>query len=142
MKGNEKQFTSIQQMTDQYLTQKNDAAADAGSHVSFEEVLRQQSQTKTEQLKDTPAAGISPLKFSKHASMRLQTRNISLSREQNERLESGVRKAGEKGIHDSLVIVDSLAFIGNIPNKTVVTALDKSEADESIFTNIDGAVIM
>mgnify|MGYP001040852504 FL=1 len=142
MKGIEKQFTSIQQMTDQYLTQKNDAAADAGSHVSFEEVLRQQSQTKTEQLKDTPAAGISPLKFSKHASMRLQTRNISLSREQNERLESGVRKAGEKGIHDSLVIVDSLAFIVNIPNKTVVTALDKSEADESIFTNIDGAVIM
>ena len=142
MNGIEKQFTSIQQMTDQYLTQKNDAAADAGSHVSFEEVLRQQSQTKTEQLKDTPAAGISPLKFSKHASMRLQTRNISLSREQNERLESGVRKAGEKGIHDSLVIVDSLAFIVNIPNKTVVTALDKSEADESIFTNIDGAVIM
>lgn len=145
MKGIEKQFTSIQQMTDQYLTQKNDAAADAGSRVSFEEVLRQTQRTRqnnTEQSKDTAAAGISPLKFSKHAAMRLQTRNINLSREQNERLESGVRKAGEKGIHDSLVIVDSLAFIVNIPNKTVVTALDKSEADESIFTNIDGAVIM
>lgn len=142
MKGIEKQFTSIQQMTDQYLTQKNDAAADAGSRVSFEEVLRQTSQTKTEYLKDTATAGISPLKFSKHASMRLQNRNINLSREQNERLETGVRKAGEKGIHDSLVIVDSLAFIVNIPNKTVVTALEKSEADESIFTNIDGAVIM
>ena len=138
MKGIEKQFTSIQQMTDQYLTQKNDAAADAGSHVSFEEVLR-----KTQQSKQTQdQAGIRPLKFSKHASMRLEDRNISLSREQNERLESGVRKAGEKGIHDSLVIVDSLAFIVNIPNKTVVTALDKSEADENIFTNIDGAVII
>ncbi len=40
MKGIEKQFTSIQQMTDQYLTQKSDVAADAGSRVSFEEVLR------------------------------------------------------------------------------------------------------
>lgn len=138
MKGIEKQFTSIQQMTDQYLTQKNDAAADAGSHVSFEEVLRKTRQSK--QMQDQ--TGIRPLKFSKHASMRLEDRNISLSREQNERLESGVRKAGEKGIQDSLVIVDSLAFIVNIPNKTVVTALDKSEADGSIFTNIDGAVII
>ncbi len=140
MNGIEKQFTSIQQMTDQYLTQKKDAAqteAD-GLRVSFEEVLRKTSQSR----QDGQAAGSKPLKFSKHASMRLENRNISLSREQNERLESGVRKAGEKGIQDSLVIVDSLAFIVNIPNKTVVTALDKSEADESIFTNIDGAVII
>ncbi|MDE6888946.1 MAG: flagellar protein [Eubacterium sp.] len=137
MKGIEKQFTSIQQMTDQYLTQKNDAAADAGARISFEEVLR-----KTQQSRTNPAADTKPLKFSKHASMRLENRNISLSREQNERLESGVRKAGEKGIQDSLVIVDSLAFIVNVPNNTVVTALDKSEADESIFTNIDGAVII
>ncbi len=137
MKGIEKQFTSIQQMTDQYLTQKNDVAADAGSQVSFEEVLRKTSRQTQEE-----AAGIRPLKFSKHACMRLENRNISLSREQNERLESGVRKAGEKGIHDSLVIVDSLAFIVNIPNKTVVTAMDKSETDENIFTNIDGAVII
>ena len=135
MKGIEKQFTSIQQMTDQYLTQKNDAAADAGPKLSFEEVLRQTQQAKLQA--PQPA-----LKFSKHASMRLENRNISLSREQNERLESGVRKAGEKGIHDSLVIVDSLAFIVNVPNKTVVTALDKSEAGENIFTNIDGAVII
>ena len=134
MNGIEKQFTSIQQMTDQYLTQKNDAAQNEaeGLSVSFEEVLR-----KTSQYKQANA-----LKFSKHASMRLENRNLSLSREQNERLESGVRKAGEKGIQDSLVIVDSLAFIVNIPNKTVVTALDKSEADENIFTNIDGAVII
>ena len=130
MKGFEKQFTSIQQMSDQYLTQKNDAAADTGARVSFEEVLRKTSESKQ------------TLKFSKHASMRLENRNISLSREQNERLESGVRIAGEKGIHDSLVIVDSLAFIVNVPNKTVVTALDKSETDENIFTNIDGAVII
>ncbi len=135
MKGIEKQFTSIQQMTDQYLTQKSDGVTDAGQKVSFEEVLRQTQQTKIQ-------AKQSALKFSKHAVMRLENRHISLSREQNERLESGVRKAGEKGINDSLVIVDSLAFIVNVPNKTVVTALDKSEAGENIFTNIDGAVIM
>ena len=67
---------------------------------------------------------------------------INLSKEQSERLESGVQKASEKGIRESLVIVDSLAFIVNVPNKTVVTAMDRTESDDNIYTNIDGAVII
>lgn len=59
-----------------------------------------------------------------------------------ERLQEGTVKAGAKGINDSLVLVDQLAFIVNIPNHTVVTAMNQTEADESIFTNIDGAVII
>ena len=74
--------------------------------------------------------------------MRLEKRNINLTREQNERLENGVIKAGEKGIRESLVMVDSLAFIVNVPNRTVVTAMDQTETQNNIFTNIDGAVIM
>ncbi|HPF29605.1 MAG TPA: flagellar protein, partial [Lachnospiraceae bacterium] len=38
--------------------------------------------------------------------------------------------------------VDSLAFIVNVPNSTVITAMDQSETEENIFTNIDGAVII
>ena len=59
-----------------------------------------------------------------------------------ERLTRGADKAKEKGIRDSLVIVDELAFIVNVPNKTVVTAMDKEQANENVFTNINGAVIM
>ena len=51
-------------------------------------------------------------------------------------------KAQEKGIKESLVLVDSLAFIVNIPNKTVVTAMDQTDAQTNVFTNIDGAIIM
>jgi len=40
------------------------------------------------------------------------------------------------------VLVDQLAFIVNIPNNTVVTAMQQNETDENIFTNIDGAVII
>ena len=74
--------------------------------------------------------------------MRLENRNINLSEEQSMRLENGVQKASEKGIKESLVIVDSLAFIVNVPNKTVVTAMDQEESGDNIFTNIDGAVII
>ena len=71
----------------------------------------------------------------------MEFRNIELSEAQMERLQEGARNAGQKGIKDSLVIVDELAFIVNVPNKTVVTALDQTEARGNIFTNIDGAVI-
>lgn len=103
----------------------------AEGKVSFEEILRGKQTENTD-----------GLKFSKHASMRLEERNISLTEEQNARLKSGVERAGEKGIRDSLVMVDSLAFIVNVPNKTVVTAMDQDETQKNIFTNIDGAVIM
>lgn len=57
-------------------------------------------------------------------------------------VDDGARKAGQKGIRDSLVIVDDLAFIVNVPNKTVVTAMNSRETEENVFTNINGAVIM
>ena len=126
------QFTSIEQITDRYLgTGKGNSTVNALG-LSFEEILKQ-----------TPDVSESlELKFSKHASMRLENRKINLSKEQSERLESGVQKASEKGIRESLVIVDSLAFIVNVPNKTVVTAMDRTESDDNIYTNIDGAVII
>ncbi|MCR4595384.1 MAG: flagellar protein [Lachnospiraceae bacterium] len=81
------------------------------------------------------------LKFSKHAAGRLEDRNIRMTERQMERLTEGTVRAQMKGIKDSLVMVDSLAFIVNVPNQTVVTAMDQTETDDNIFTNIDGAVI-
>ena len=85
------------------------------------------------------ALGMSELNFSKHASLRLLDRNIELTNSQLERVESGVIKARNKGIRDSLVLVDNVALVVNVTNKTVITAIGKQE---QIFTNIDGAVIV
>lgn len=124
-------FTSIEQVAGEYLKASKTNRTDEKSQISFEEILRNKQEEKT-----------SDLKFSKHASMRLEERNISLTEEQNARLENGVAKADEKGIKESLVMIDSLAFIVNVPNKTVVTAMDQTETQDNIFTNIDGAVII
>ena len=48
--------------------------------------------------------------------------------------------APEPNINESLVMMDNLAFIVNVKNNTVVTALESDE--DSVFTNIDGAVIV
>lgn len=122
-------FNSIEQVTDTYL-KKGIRESERSSEVSFDEVLRAKQEA------------LNPLKFSKHAANRLNDRNISLSAEQSRRLADGVSKASAKGINESLVLVDSLAFIVNVPNKTVVTAMAQTDAGENIFTNIDGAVIV
>lgn len=131
-------YLSIEQLTDQYLNRtKGMESRENTDRLSFQEILQQKSlESRTE---ETGAAG--SLKFSKHALGRLNDRNIELNTEQLERLNDGARKAGQKGIRDSLVIVDQLAFIVNVPNQTVVTAMDSTATDENIFTNINGAVI-
>lgn len=81
------------------------------------------------------------LKFSKHAEMRLQSRNISLSAEQMEKINEAVERAEQKGVRDSLILMDRLALVVNIRSKTVITAVNNDELRENVFTNIDGAVI-
>ncbi|WP_341877189.1 TIGR02530 family flagellar biosynthesis protein [Defluviitalea saccharophila] len=82
------------------------------------------------------------VKFSKHAAMRLNSRQIELSDEQIKKLQIGIEKAEEKGIRDSLVLIDKIALVVNVRSRTVVTAIDSNGDKEAVFTNIDGAVIV
>ena len=84
---------------------------------------------------------VNKLKFSKHAQLRLESRNIQLNEADLSSLEHAVDLAQTKGAQDSLVMLRDLAFIVNIANKTVVTALDAKGAEGNVFTNIDSAVI-
>ena len=133
MKVQNNPYLSALQIQDQFLSQKSSThkvPLPKGS-ASFQDILAEKT-----------GRSDGGLKFSKHAAGRLADRNIRLTDEQMERLSDGTQKAGAKGIKESLVIVDQLAFIVNIPNRTVVTAMDQAETEENIFTNIDGAVIM
>ena len=127
-------FQSIEQVTNQYLPKNSKPLSSPSDQItSFTDILSQ----KYDVTKNT-----ANVHFSKHALNRLDQRNITLSDEQSSRLSDGVMKAGEKGIKDSLVLVDKMAFIVNVPSQTVVTAMDQDEAtDSNVFTNIDGAVI-
>jgi flagellar operon protein len=81
------------------------------------------------------------LKFSAHASTRIKSRNIDLTPEIMGKLEKAVAGAANKGSRDSLILMKNLAFIVNIPNRTVITAMDGESMKENVFTNIDSAVI-
>lgn len=109
-------------------SQPNSAAPAAQNQAGFQSILHQAIDVQK------------PLQFSKHANIRLGLRDITLTADQIKRVENGVNKAVDKGIRDSLVLVDDIALVVNVKNKVVITAM--SGEQENIFTNIDGAVIV
>ena len=84
----------------------------------------------------------SPLKFSAHASQRLRERKIQLDPSTMTKVNEAVDKAEAKGCDDTLVLTKDAALIVNVPNRTVVTAMDRNALNGNVFTNIDGAVIV
>lgn len=82
------------------------------------------------------------LKFSAHATQRLRERQIHFDPETMMRMNDAINKADAKGVQDTLVLTDKAALIVSVPNRTVVTAMDKNNLNGNVFTNIDGAVII
>ncbi len=99
------------------------------SQTPFKEVLESQ----------IAAGGI---KFSAHAEARLASRNIQLTPAELAKLSVAVEQAAQKGSRDSLIMMDKMAFVVSVKNKTVVTAVDDASMKEHVFTNIDSAVII
>ena len=108
--------------------QKNDEKKQDGS--SFQDILQKKI--------DEPQAVI----FSKHATQRVADRNIQLSDDSLARLSRGVQMANEKHMNDALILVDNTAFVVNVPSNTVITTKDNEDMQASVFTNINGTVII
>ena len=82
------------------------------------------------------------LKVSAHAKTRLQSRELQLDADAWQRVMNGVDKAAQKGARETLVMVDEVALVVSVKNRTVITAIDKERLKENVFTNIDSAVIV
>ncbi|HWD41197.1 MAG TPA: TIGR02530 family flagellar biosynthesis protein [Fimbriimonas sp.] len=82
------------------------------------------------------------LKVSGHAKTRMESRNIHLSQDEWNRVVDGVQKASAKGAKESLVMVDNVALVVSVKNRTVITAVDKDNLANNVFTNIDSAIIV
>jgi flagellar operon protein len=86
---------------------------------------------------DAPGA----LKWSAHAVQRLSQRQISITAEAQQRLEGAVDRLAAKGARESVVLVDRMAFVVSVTNRTVITAVDQAGMKDQVFTNIDSAVV-
>ena len=115
--------------------------------------INQLLQTRTAQ--PMPAAAAQPkggvdfsailedrLKLSNHAKTRLQSRELEMDQDKWQRVMSGVDKAASKGAKESLVMVDDVALVVSVRNRTVITAVSQQQLKDNVFTNIDSAVIV
>ncbi|THE14473.1 flagellar protein [Bacillus timonensis] len=82
------------------------------------------------------------LVISKHAQKRLDERNINIQDSKWKEIQMKITEAKTKGIRDSLVVTNNAALIVNVPNNTVITAMNRDEANSQIFTNINGTIIL
>ncbi|MEW9697717.1 TIGR02530 family flagellar biosynthesis protein [Paenibacillus sp. SI8] len=82
------------------------------------------------------------VRFSHHAEVRLKERGIQLQPEQLDKLSTAIDKVAAKGAKDALMLLNGNALIVNIPNRTVVTALDGNSMNEHVFTQIDSAIFI
>ena len=108
-------------------TKSSNSAAIQGP--SFATVLDSKTQTKE-------------VKFSQHAQERLRARNISFSAHDLANLEGAVNSVAQKGGKESLVMMGDAALVVSVKNRTVVTAMDRSQMKGNVFTNIDSAVVI
>ena len=80
--------------------------------------------------------------FSKHARSRAEERGIEITQSLIDQLKGGMIRAQAKGATNILAMDAEKAFIINVPNAKVITAITQDEMGESVFTNIDGAVFL
>ena len=100
-----------------------------------------------------PVSGVAPkpqpqrtqptngLTFSKHLTERMNRRSIDLSPEKLDRLSLAMDKVAGKGARDSVVLLDNLALLVSVSNRTVLTAIETEKMKNGVFTNIDSVVV-
>ena len=83
-----------------------------------------------------------PVTFSAHAEQRVQQRAISLTVPEQEAIREAVAHLDAKGARDALLLRPDAAFVVNVPNRTVVTALASGDLTDRVFTGIDSALVL
>lgn len=104
-----------------------------------EKTAKQIGETPFSQVLDQQSQGV---RFSQHAQERLKARNIVFNADQIQQLEGAVNSVAQKGGKDSLVMMGDAALVVSVKNRTVVTAMDRSQMKGNVFTNIDSAVVI
>lgn len=80
--------------------------------------------------------------ISKHAVNRMKDRNIHLNENQLNKLSEKMTEASKKDVKESVVLTKDAAFIVSVKNNTIITAMNRDEAETQIFSNIDGAILL
>jgi flagellar operon protein len=82
------------------------------------------------------------INLSSHAAKRLQERQIDFNGTEYVKVKDAMAKLKSKGAKDSLIITDKAAYVVDVKNNKVVTAVDKMSMNDNVFTKIDSTVFV
>jgi flagellar operon protein len=117
------------------------ASPPAADGLAFDQILQQRLAEGAPAVPQPTDDGTSRVRFSAHAQERLAQAAVQLGPQALAKLEAAVDKAGEKGGKDSLILLDDLAFVVSVQNRTVITAVGANRLADNVFTKIDSVVI-
>jgi flagellar operon protein len=121
---------SVRTAAAQALNQKSPVAPrTAGPQGEFARVLREKLDQHS-------------IAVSAHAADRMVRRGLVPSETTIDQLHSAFELASQKGAREALFLLDDLAVIASVPNRTVKTALGRSGLEAGVFTHIDAAIVM
>ena len=123
----------IERVSSQRMQQTAVSAQQAAQNGNFGAMFRQELE-KAQESRD--------VEFSKHAISRAEERGIDITPDLIDQLRGSMIRAQAKGATNILAMDSEKAFIINVPNAKVITAITQNELKENVFTNIDGAVFL
>ncbi len=82
------------------------------------------------------------IQFSKHALARIHSRKLEMTPAKLAELSTAMDKAQSKGAKETLILTDDAAFVVSPATRTVISAFDRDNLREGVFTSIDSAVIL
>lgn len=131
----------------EYLALRNQISVTTGQQVTpqpeHQTAVQEQGESFAEALKARLEERQNGVEFSKHAIQRLEERQIDLTAGNTlDRLNKGVEIAADKGSNETLVLVDTTAFVVSVKNNRVITTMSNEDLMGNIFTNIDSTVII
>jgi flagellar operon protein len=80
--------------------------------------------------------------ISSHAAKRLYERNIDFNGDEYMKVKDAIGKLKAKGGQESLVITSKAAYVVDVKNSKIITAVDKNNMAENVFTKIDSTVFV
>lgn len=122
--------------------EKKPAAAPPGAKEEFQNLLRAEVGGTTPKAPSSEAKASAKLNFSQHAETRIRSRAIAWDENLEKRISEGIDAARAKGSRETLILADNVAVIANVKSNTVITAMDRTNLKERIFTNIDSTVLV
>ena len=82
------------------------------------------------------------VELSLHAAQRIRDRKLNVDSEEFVKLREGIERLKDKGGRESLIVTEKAAYIVDVDRSKIVTAIDKNNLGENVFTKIDSTLFI